>query len=338
MVTISLCMIVKNEEKILRRCLDSVADLVDELIIVDTGSVDATKQIASEYPYAKLYDFAWIDDFAAARNFAFSKATKDYIYSADADEVLNEENRERFRVLKQTLSPQVEIVQMKYGNQLKHGTVYNFDEEYRPKLFLRQRKFVWEGAIHETVNVTPVILDSDIVITHMPQNSHTGRDLQAFRRMVRKGERLDKRLHNMYAKELLISGSDEDVIMAGDFFAASAADTDRDAEEVKEACLMAAAAARRKGDREDFFKYAMKVMADGGNAELCRELGNYYFAGKDYTEAAIWYYNACYECEAELALKVKGKETLNKLADCYDRMGFGEEAEAYRREAEQKNW
>ena len=141
MITISLCMIVKNEEKVLARCLDSIADLVDEIIIVDTGSSDSTKEIAARYT-GLLYDFLWTDDFSAARNYAFSKATKEYIYSADADEVLSEENRERFRILKETLLPEIEIVQMKYGNQLQYGTVYNFDEEYRPKLFKRQREFV----------------------------------------------------------------------------------------------------------------------------------------------------------------------------------------------------
>lgn len=114
----------KNEERILKRCLDSVRDLVDEIIIVDTGSTDATKWIAAGYT-DKIYDFTWNDDFSAARNFAFSKATKEYIYSADADEVLSEENRRRFRLLKETLLPEIEIVQMKYGNQLQNGTVYN---------------------------------------------------------------------------------------------------------------------------------------------------------------------------------------------------------------------
>ena len=70
-------MIVKNESKVLRRCLDSVAHLMDEIIIVDTGSTDNTKKIALEYT-DKVYDFEWINDFSAARNFAFSKATKDY--------------------------------------------------------------------------------------------------------------------------------------------------------------------------------------------------------------------------------------------------------------------
>ena len=175
-ITISLCMIVKNEEQVLARCLDSVADLMDEIIIVDTGSTDRTKEIAARYT-DKIYDFEWIEDFSAARNYAFSKATCEYIYTADADEVISTENREKFRHLKRALLPEIEIVQMKYGNQLQFGTVYNYDEEYRPKLFKRLREFVWQEPIHEMVRLEPVIYDSDIVITHMPKGSHAHRDL-----------------------------------------------------------------------------------------------------------------------------------------------------------------
>lgn len=70
MATISLCMIVKNEETVLARCLDSVRDLVDEIIIVDTGSTDRTKEIAARYT-SQIYDFPWESDFSAARNFFF---------------------------------------------------------------------------------------------------------------------------------------------------------------------------------------------------------------------------------------------------------------------------
>ena len=73
-VRFSLCMIVKNEEAVLKDCLDSLQALMDEIIIVDTGSVDRTKEIAARFT-DKVYDFVWVDDFAAARNFAFSKAT-----------------------------------------------------------------------------------------------------------------------------------------------------------------------------------------------------------------------------------------------------------------------
>ena len=71
------------------RCLSSVKGLVDEIIIVDTGSTDATKQIALQYT-DQVFDFAWIDDFAAARNYAFLKANVEYCMWLDADDVIEE--------------------------------------------------------------------------------------------------------------------------------------------------------------------------------------------------------------------------------------------------------
>lgn len=331
MITISLCMIVKNEEKILRRCLDSIADLVDEIVIVDTGSSDNTKSIAAEYTES-VYDFEWIDDFSAARNFAFSKATKEYIYSADADEVLNEENRERFRLLKASLLPEVEIVQMKYGGQLRFNTVYNFDEEYRPKLFKRQREFVWQEPIHETVRLMPVVYDSDIVITHLPESSHAKRDLDNFHRQCSAGYRLSKRLHGMYARELLLAGGEEDFARAADFFALSASDEGRDGEEIAEACCIVAHAARLAGDAVRFFKYASKVIAEEANSEICCEMGHFYEDTEDYEEAAVWYYNAVYETRPVLNISAGGKDSLEGLMRCYERLGCQEQVNIYRDE------
>ena len=83
MTTISVCMIVKNEEKHLARCLSSLQGIWDELIIVDTGSTDKTKNIAAEYT-SHVYDYQWTHDFAHARNYTFSLATCDYIYTPAA--------------------------------------------------------------------------------------------------------------------------------------------------------------------------------------------------------------------------------------------------------------
>ena len=81
-------MIVKNEEKYLRECLNSVKDIIDEIIIVDTGSTDDTINIAKEFN-AKIYNYIWIEDFSDARNFALNKSTGDWILYLDADERLS---------------------------------------------------------------------------------------------------------------------------------------------------------------------------------------------------------------------------------------------------------
>lgn len=299
MIEISLCMIVKNEEKVLARCLDSVSDLVDEIIIVDTGSTDNTKKIASKYTN-KIYDFTWIYDFSAARNFAFSKAEKDYIYSADADEVLDETNRERFRQMKQVLLPEIEIVQMKYGNQLSHGSAYNFDEEYRPKLFKRLREFVWEEPVHEMVRLEPVVYDSEIVISHMPEKNNSDRDFSVFQRHIKEGKRISKRLHHMYAMELYISGKDEDFLEAEEFFTQSCEDVSRSVDEIKEAACVVCRAARIREDAGIMMKMALKDMLTEGSAEMCYELGEYFRERGDLKEAAIWYYNAMHEAPSIL--------------------------------------
>ena len=95
---ISLCMITKNEENFLEQCLNSVKDLVNEIIIVDTGSTDNTKQIARKFT-DKIYDFEWCDDFSAARNESLKYATKDWILILDADEVISKEDHVKIKEL-----------------------------------------------------------------------------------------------------------------------------------------------------------------------------------------------------------------------------------------------
>ena len=317
MITVSLCMIVKNEERILRRCLDTVVDLVDEIVIVDTGSTDGTKKIAAEYT-ENLYDFTWTGDFSAARNFAFSKCTKEYIYTADADEVIDAENRQRFLDLKQVLLPEIEIVQMKYGNQLQFSTIYNFDEEYRPKLYKRLREFVWEYPIHEAVRLDPVIYDSDVVITHLPEALHTGRDIAAFEKMVKNGEYLDKKLCGLYARELFISGSEEEVCRAKVYFKAVIEEEGRTPQEQMEAFCVVVRACRLSGDVAEFYKYAMRAAASDEEipAEICYELGCFYRQQGDLPEAAMWFYNARHETESILDGKCGGELAEEELEGC----------------------
>ena len=97
-LSLTLCIIAKNEEKNIEQCIGSVKDIADEIIVVDTGSTDKTKDIARELG-AKVFDFKWVDDFSAARNEALKHATKDWILVLDADETISKKDVAQLRQL-----------------------------------------------------------------------------------------------------------------------------------------------------------------------------------------------------------------------------------------------
>jgi glycosyltransferase involved in cell wall biosynthesis len=329
MVSISVCMIVKNEETDLERCLDCIRNIADEIIIVDTGSSDRTKEIAFRYTN-DVYDFEWSDDFSAARNFSFSKATKDYIYTADADEIIDAENQEKFAQLKGNLSSEIEIVQMKYANQLQFGSIYNFDVEYRPKLYKRLRPFHWIDPIHESVNTKVVIFDSDIVVIHMPLTLHATRDFSIFERYTSNENGISPKIHCLYARELFFTGTDDDFRSAFPYFEVTLHDEKRSLKEIRASQCIVARSARLRQDEFTFIKTALKGIVGTPVAEVCCELGDYYFEKQDYEEAAIWYYTAAFGAESELNIHYSGDYPLGKLSECFNQMGNSKECEKYK--------
>ena len=330
MTTISVCMIVKNEEKVLARCLDSLAGLWEELIIVDTGSTDKTKEIASKYT-DKIYDFSWTGNFSDARNYSFSKAGCDYVYAADADEVLDEENREKFLILKNALDAEseIEIVQMYYGNQLSQNSIYNFDKEYRPKLYKRQRSFHWQEPIHEAVRLEPVVFDSDIVICHKPQGEHGGRDLTYFEKMLEEGHKLSKRMQDIYLRELYFVGDKHNLERGHEYLLQLTMSESTDSDLFQKAIAILCKEARILNSDGAVLKYSLKGVASQGSSELCMELGHYFYEKKDWEEAAIWYYNAAYETPCQMSFKSATSEPLEKLVSCYENLGMSQVAKEY---------
>lgn len=165
MPKLSLSMIVKNEEPHLARCLSSVKDVVDEIIVVDTGSDDKTIEIAESFG-AKVFHFDWVNDFSAARNFALSKSTGDWILYLDADEELS---RDSIYNLKKRINEKPAaincIVKSLTAEKSKFGIM-----KY-PRLFPNDTRIKFEGIVHEQIqnsldkNKIPLI-DSDIEIIH----------------------------------------------------------------------------------------------------------------------------------------------------------------------------
>ena len=200
MATISLCMIVKNEEKTLATCLDSIHQLVDEIIIADTGSTDNTKEIAKKFT-SKIYDFTWIEDFSEARNFSFSKASEDYILWLDADDVLLKDDQSKFKRLKDELKNEIDAVSMPYllsfdeNNQVTHSVRRN-------RLVKRSNHFKWRGAVHEYLEVGGNILPSDVRIKHCKEDTElTDRNIKIYEKMLADGKDFTPRDMYYYANE-----------------------------------------------------------------------------------------------------------------------------------------
>lgn len=206
-MTVSLCMIVKNEEDTIERCLDTVHDLVDEINIVDTGSSDNTIEIAKKYT-ERVFHFKWTGNFADARNESFRHATKEYILFLDADDVLLEHDRDGFKRLKETLDPVVDSVSMYYN--AGEDAFGNVTLRYRRnRLVKRDRNYHWYGDCHNYLSVTGNIINSDIAITHKsPPNktSRTGRNLSIYGAKIERGDAFSPRDHFYYGNELRENG------------------------------------------------------------------------------------------------------------------------------------
>jgi len=146
---ISLCIIVKNEEENLRSCLSKVADFVGEIIVVDTGSIDNTKIIAAEFT-DKIYDYDWCDDFAAARNFAISKASNDWILVLDADEYVSDYIQEKVYNFVNDKSHEKLVGRIERINLLEDSGAKKRFTERISRLF-NKKYFQYEGTIHEQI-------------------------------------------------------------------------------------------------------------------------------------------------------------------------------------------
>ena len=159
---ISLCMIVKDEEANLARCLDSVRDVVDEIIIVDTGSHDNTVSIARSYR-AKVFYHEWDDNFSAARNVSLDHATGEWIFILDADEVLAEVSRPALRAAAEKGDVMGYYVLIQLHPEWTEGRRFCL---FRNLLGLRYR-----GIFHEELSITDDMRSkfwfSDIKIIHL---------------------------------------------------------------------------------------------------------------------------------------------------------------------------
>ena len=165
---LSLCMIVKNEERFLPKCLRSVNGLVDEIIIVDTGSDDNTVEIAKKFR-VKLYTFTWCDDFAKARNESIKHASGDWIIFLDADEMIPAEHFSTIHYL--IKRPDIMAISVKQCIPQAPGRITTHVYLEYCRIFRNLSDLKFNGRVHEQIlpsikKAGGKVYSSDIVIDH----------------------------------------------------------------------------------------------------------------------------------------------------------------------------
>ena len=335
MITLSLCMIVKDEEDVLGRCIDSVKSIVDEIIIVDTGSVDATKDIAKSYT-DKVYDFKWIDDFSAARNFSFSKATKDYILWLDADDVILENDRIKLKKLKYNIKDDVDLVMLKYNVAFDKGGRPTFSY-YRERILKRDMKYMWTGEIHEVIELYGNIIYEDIAVTHKKIKANTlDRNLRIYEKIISSGKELDSRQEYYYAKELFYNNKIDKAI---ERLINVINSSDAWVENKISACDELAHCYLIQNKKNDALIALLRSFEfDEPRAEICCEIGLYFMNENEHKKAIFWYKLAL---TREVNLESGGFKLLDcygyipyiQLCVCYDHLNQKEKAIEYNEKA-----
>lgn len=286
LMELSLCMIVKNEEAVLERCLTCVRAVADEIVIVDTGSTDRTIAIAQSFtPF--VYEFTWVDDFSKARNFALSKATKPYIMWLDADDVITPESALLIKALMDNMDPAVDMVMMPYhvafDAQGKPSLVYE-----RERIFRRDAGFQWVGAIHEVIVPSGQIMHADIPVLHQKISSgDPDRNLRIFEKMISAGQTLSSREEYYYARELMFHQRWEEAIQAFEKYLNAGLGW---LENMISACLDLSNCLLALDKKQEALTALFRsFLYDVPRAEVCCQIGKHYYDEENFGIAAFWY-------------------------------------------------
>lgn len=291
MITISLCMIVKNEESTLKRCLDSICDVVDEIVIVDTGSSDQTIKIARQYTN-KVYEMLWQDDFSKARNWSFQLATMQYCMWLDADDVLLEEDKQKLITFKQNANSSTNIFMMKYHTAFDTNQRPSF-VYYRERIIKNNSCNIWNGFLHECIALNPPIAYLDIAITHKKETTSTSnRNLRIFEKHLAKGVSLNLREHYYYGRELYYHEKYEKALQE---FKICIQNSDCWLENRIDACLLSSYCYQRLNKDQEALEILFSSFSfHQPRCEILCEIGRLLQKKKEYQLAIYWLKQAIY--------------------------------------------
>ena len=289
MKTLSICMIVKNEEELLARCLNSVKDLVDEIVIVDSGSTDKTLEIAKSFG-AKIFYFEWCNDFSKARNFAFSKATSDYILWLDADDVMPKPTLQYLVKNKKKLN--ADCYMLKYDIAFFDGKpTFSY---YRERILKNCKSAIWQGRVHECIAPFGKVEYLNCAIEHRKTKFvQTDRNLKIYKQLKKERELLPREQY-YYARELYDHKKYKQAIKEFEKFVSAKQGWK---ENIIDALYLTSECYFKLNN---FDKQILALLStfkyDTPRANICCKIGDYFLNKNDLPTAKYWYLLAT-KCE-----------------------------------------
>jgi glycosyltransferase involved in cell wall biosynthesis len=323
---LSLAMIVLNTEATIGKCLESVKDVVDEIVIVDTGSTDKTIEIVSKYTN-KIFHFKWINDFSAARNYSFDQCTGDFILWLDGDDYVLPEDVEKIKKLDYS-DKEIIICNYEYAHDEFGKSICTVPRERIVKRSLGLR---WEEPIHEYLPLKFHTFNSDISVHHNKQHGTSERNLELLEKIVSSQEIPSSRNLYYLGKEYLEFNRPDDAIKYLKLFVAR---EDAFWEDVYQAHYRLALCYMSKDDTKFKEHIYESLKIEEQWAEPYYLMGLFYMNKSNWRKAIHWF---------ELCLNVKrGKDLLTtfqpdystwlpalNLCVCYNSIGDLEKAREF---------
>lgn len=291
MVTLSACLIVKNEKEVIGRCLDSLYDAVDEIVIYDTGSNDGTQDICKSYDKVKLIQGYWDMNFARARNESFKNATGDYLMWADADDVLEDFTVNWIKKAKESDFYGYDNIMMNY--------VYTIDSNGNPLTYSFRERIVkatnnpkWVGEIHEVIvsdgNKFYVPIEEARFLHRPHAKPNPKRNFEIFQNMEKKNHgNLSTRDWYYYARETETHDTIENAIRR--YNKALERDDMWNIDRLN--AYIALSKIYEKTNKRKAYEYAIMAapLTSKPRADVCCRIGDLYLSDKNYAMAKMWY-------------------------------------------------
>lgn len=326
-MTLSVCLIVRNEQEVIGRCLNCVSKFADEIIVVDTGSTDDTVNEARKFT-DEIFFFDWCDDFSAARNFAFENASCDFVMWLDADDVITDDNCLKIKRLVEG-EPDFDMAFLPYAAAFEYDKptfVY-----YRERIMRRSKNYRFCGAVHEAVVPEGKIVYSDAEIHHKKiKAGEPLRNLTILQKQIARGICLDERAKFYYGRELLYNGMYLESVAVFENFLQGNGWT----ENKIEACIDLYRAYSALNKKEEAYAALLKSFTYAPpRSEACCILGEKFMLENDVNSAIYWYQSAL-NCSNDVKgggfynLDYGGFIPYMQLCVLYDRLGNYERANA----------